>query len=169
MKSPNISKARLISAFAAPNVTPIVGVLTALMLAVLVTSPASTTDFLIDASLPPPIDGCGFLEGVNDTVVSIGANGRDIFIDEESVEPGQLGAVALNHARRNNPAFEYRDVYAEAWIFVHADQDIPYGVLMNYLGRLREEGFVHLGLVNTQPTPTALCYSHQTWWPGRVW
>ena len=53
---------------------------------------------------------------------------------------------SLNHAIRNNPALEINQIYAEARIFVRADQTTAYGNVVNVMSRLQEEGFVKVGI-----------------------
>ena len=48
--------------------------------------------------------------------------------------------------RRNNPALETRDIYAEARIFVRADQSTAYGNVVDVMSQLQEAGFVKVGI-----------------------
>jgi biopolymer transport protein ExbD len=58
----------------------------------------------------------------------------------------QLGDRTLDHAIRNNPALEITEVYAEARIFVRADQSTAYGNVVNVMSQLQEEGFAKVGI-----------------------
>jgi biopolymer transport protein ExbD len=88
------------------------------------------------------------LQGLNPTIVGIRetAAGLAIYVDEEIVELSQLGEATLNHAIRNNPALETRQIYAEARVFVRADQSTAYGNVVDVMSRLQEEGFVKVGI-----------------------
>jgi len=57
-----------------------------------------------------------------------------------------LNDRTLEHAIRNNPALNVEDIYAEARIFVRADQSTAYGNVVNVMTRLQEEGFVKVGI-----------------------
>ena len=57
-----------------------------------------------------------------------------------------LGERTLSHAIRNNPALNPEDVYAEARIFVRADQSTAYGNVVNVMSQLQEEGFAKVGI-----------------------
>ena len=58
----------------------------------------------------------------------------------------QLGDTTLRHAQRNNPALDFQDLYAEARIFVRADQSTAYGNVVDVMSRLQEAGFVKVGI-----------------------
>ncbi len=75
-----------------------------------------------------------------------GAGGLEVFVDEQTVTMSQLGQVTLEHAIRNNPALNVEDIYAEARIFVRADQSTAYGNVVDVMSRLEEEGFVKVGI-----------------------
>ncbi|MBI3439996.1 MAG: biopolymer transporter ExbD [Proteobacteria bacterium] len=129
-----------------PNVIPFIDILLVLLIIFMVTAPIPTVDLRVD--LPPPNPVPIHLEGLNPTVVGIreGAGGLEIFVDEQTVPLSQLGDVTLQHAIRNNPALDTRDIYAEARVFVRADQSTAYGNVVNVMSRLEEEGFVKVGI-----------------------
>ena len=129
-----------------PNVIPFIDVLLVLLIIFMVTAPIPTVDIRVD--LPPPNPVPIRLEGLNPTFVGIRETGAGmvIFVDEETVQLSQLGEVTLNHARRNNPALDFNDVYAEARIFVRADQSTAYGNVVNVMSQLQEEGFAKVGI-----------------------
>ncbi|HVV32641.1 MAG TPA: biopolymer transporter ExbD [Vitreimonas sp.] len=129
-----------------PNVIPFIDILLVLLIIFMVTAPIPTVDIRVD--LPPPNPVPIHLEGLNPTIVGIreGAGGLEIFVDEETVSLSQLGAKTLEHAQRNNPALDFRDLYAKARIFVRADQSTAYGNVVNVMSQLQEEGFVQVGI-----------------------
>jgi biopolymer transport protein ExbD len=85
---------------------------------------------------------------LNPTIVGIreGASGMEIFVDEETVQLSTLSARTLDHAIRNNPALNVEDVYAEARIFVRADQSTAYSNVVSVMSQLQEEGFAKVGI-----------------------
>jgi len=129
-----------------PNVIPFIDILLVLLIIFMVTAPIPTVDIRVD--LPPPNPVPIRLEGLNPTIVGIRETpaGLAIYVDEEVVQMSQLGDRTLDHAIRNNPALEVSEIYAEARIFVRADQSTPYGNVVNVMSRLQEEGFVKVGI-----------------------
>jgi biopolymer transport protein ExbD len=129
-----------------PNVIPFIDILLVLLIIFMVTAPIPTVDIRVD--LPPPNPVPIRLEGLNPTIVGIreGPSGMTIFVDEETVQLSQLGDVTLSHAIRNNPALNSDQVYAEARIFVRADQSTAYANVVNVMSRLQEEGFAKVGI-----------------------
>ncbi|MBL8538002.1 MAG: biopolymer transporter ExbD [Hyphomonadaceae bacterium] len=129
-----------------PNVIPFIDILLVLLIIFMVTAPIPTVDIRVD--LPPPNPVPIRLEGLNPTIVGVRetAAGLQVFVDEEIVQSGNLGEIALNHAIRNNPALNTEDVYAEARLFVRADQSTAYGNVVNVMSQLQEEGFAKVGI-----------------------
>lgn len=129
-----------------PNVIPFIDVLLVLLIIFMVTAPIPTVDIRVD--LPPPNPVPIRLEGLNPTFIIISETGAGmvIAVDSEVVQLSQLGEVTLNHARNNNPALDFNDVYAEARIFVRADQSTAYGNVVNVMSQLQEEGFAKVGI-----------------------
>jgi biopolymer transport protein ExbD len=129
-----------------PNVIPFIDILLVLLIIFMVTAPLPTVDLRVD--LPPPNPVPIHLEGLNPTVVGIreGAGGLEIFVDEETVTLATLGQKTLDHAIRNNPALNIEDIYAQAKIYVRADQSTAYGNVIDAMSRLEEEGFVNVGI-----------------------
>lgn len=131
---------------AEPNVIPFIDILLVLLIIFMVTAPIPTVDIRVD--LPPPNPVPIRLEGLNPTVVGIRETGAGlaIYVDEETVQLSQLGEVTLSHAIRNNPALDAADIYAEARVFVRADQSTAYGNVVNVMSQLQEYGFVKVGI-----------------------
>ena len=129
-----------------PNVIPFIDILLVLLIIFMVTAPIPTVDIRVD--LPPPNPVPIRLEGLNPTIVGIRETpaGMAIYVDEEIVLLSQLGEKTFEHARRNNPALDFQDLYAEARIFVRADQSTAYGNVVDVMSRLQEEGFVKVGI-----------------------
>jgi biopolymer transport protein ExbD len=117
-----------------------------LLIIFMVTAPIPTVDIRVD--LPPPNPVPIRLVGLNPTVVGIreGAAGMEVFVDEQTIQMSQLGDVTLEHAIRNNPALNVQDIYAEARIFVRADQSTAYGNVVDVMSQLQEAGFVKVGI-----------------------
>jgi biopolymer transport protein ExbD len=129
-----------------PNVIPFIDILLVLLIIFMVTAPIPTVDIRVD--LPPPNPIPIRLEGKNPTIVGIRETpaGLAIYVDEETVQLSNLGDRTLEHAIRNNPALDISDIYAQARIFVRADQTTAYGNVVNVMSKLQEEGFVQVGI-----------------------
>jgi biopolymer transport protein ExbD len=129
-----------------PNVIPFIDILLVLLIIFMVTAPIPTVDIRVD--LPPPNPVPIRLVGLNPTVVGIreGPAGMEVFVDEQTIQMSQLGDVTLEHAIRNNPALNVQDIYAEARIFVRADQSTAYGNVVDVMSQLQEAGFVKVGI-----------------------
>jgi biopolymer transport protein ExbD len=129
-----------------PNVIPFIDILLVLLIIFMVSAPIPTVDIRVD--LPPPNPVPIRLEGLNPTVVGLRETGAglQVFVDAEIVPMSQLGEVTLRHAIGNNPALNVEDIYAEARIFVRADQSTAYGNVVNVMSRLQEEGFAKVGI-----------------------
>src|SRR5262249_12535996 len=129
-----------------PNVIPFIDILLVLLIIFMVTAPIPTVDIKVD--LPPPNPVPIRLEGLNPTIVGLRETptGLMIFVDAEVVPLSQLGQTTLTHAIANNPALDISDIYAEARIFVRADQSTAYGNVVNVMSKLQEEGFAKVGI-----------------------
>ncbi|MGD9967016.1 MAG: biopolymer transporter ExbD [Hyphomonadaceae bacterium] len=129
-----------------PNVIPFIDILLVLLIIFMVTAPIPTVDIRVD--LPPPNPVPIRLEGLNPTIVGVRETsaGLAIYVDEEVVQLSQLGERTLDHAIRNNPALNVEDIYAEARVFVRADQSTAYGNVVQVMSQLQEEGFVKVGI-----------------------
>lgn len=130
---------------AEPNVIPFIDILLVLLVIFMVTAPIPTVDIRVD--LPPPNPVPIRLEGLNPTIVVIreGA-GLEVYVGPERVTLATLGERTFEHARANNPALDISDLYAEARIFVRADQATAYANVVGVMSQLQEEGFAKVGI-----------------------
>lgn len=137
---------RRIAPVADPNVIPFIDVLLVLLIIFMVTAPAPTLDLRVD--LPPPNPVYRPPEGLRPTIVELreGALGFELSVDEDSIRLAELGARTLDHAIRNNPALDIEEIYAEARIFLRADQSTAYGNVVEVMTELQEEGFARVGI-----------------------
>jgi biopolymer transport protein ExbD len=128
-----------------PNVIPFIDILLVLLIIFMVTAPIPTVDIRVD--LPPPNPVPIRLEGLNPTIVVLREGvGLELYVGSEQVTMANIGERTLEHAIRNNPALNIEDIYADARIFVRADQATAYGNVVNVMSRLQEEGFVKVGI-----------------------
>lgn len=128
-----------------PNVIPFIDILLVLLIIFMVTAPIPTVDIRVD--LPPPNPVPIRLEGLNPTIVVVREGvGLELYVGSEQVTLATLGDRTLEHAIRNNPALEVSNIYAEARVFVRADQATAYGNVVNVMSQLQEAGFVKVGI-----------------------
>ena len=119
------------------NVTPFVDVMLVLLIIFMVTAPMMTEG--IDVDLPQtrtvealPVDD-------DHIVVGVGPTGT-IFLDEQSV-----ALTDLANSLRSQAASGQKEV------FLRADRTVPYGTIVDVMGRIREAGIDHFGVVAERP------------------
>lgn len=128
-----------------PNVIPFIDILLVLLIIFMVTAPIPTVDIRVD--LPPPNPVPIRLQGLDPTIVVIReGQGLELYVGAERVTLATLGERTLDHAIRNNPALNVEDIYAEARIFVRADQSTAYSNVVSVMSQLQEEGFAKVGI-----------------------
>jgi biopolymer transport protein ExbD len=131
-----------------PNVIPFIDILLVLLIIFMVTAPIPTVDIRVD--LPPPNPVPVQLRDKRPTIVAIRDLGGDyqLYVDTEAVTQSQLADRVLSHAIQNNPGINPVDIYADAKIFVRADQSTAYGNVVRVMSTLQEEGFAQVGIFN---------------------
>lgn len=135
---------------AEPNVIPFIDVLLVLLIIFMVTAPIPTVDIRVD--MPPSHSVYTPLRDQRPTIISLreGETGLALFVDEEAVHLSQLGARAAAHAVRNNPGIEAGDVYAQARLFLRADQSTAYRNVVDVMSQLQEDGFAQVNIFAEQ-------------------
>jgi biopolymer transport protein ExbD len=128
-----------------PNVIPFIDILLVLLIIFMVTAPIPTVDIRVD--LPPPNPVHIPIEGQRPTIIVLQELPTpQIYVDAQPVTLAQLGDVAFDHAVGNNPAIDFRDIYAQARVLVRADQSAAYGEVVNVMSLLQKAGFVKVGI-----------------------
>lgn len=128
-----------------PNVIPFIDVLLVLLIIFMVTAPKPTTDLRVD--LPPPVPGPASL--IEPTIVDLRTAplGYAIFVGGAPVTLDQLGASALEHIVRANPALAAGAIHAEARVFVRSELDVAYAPVVGAVEALRLAGFDKVSIV----------------------
>ena len=133
-----------------PNVIPFIDIMLVLLIIFMVTAPIPTVDVRVD--LPPRNPIPIHTEGLNPTFVELRYDGEvpQYFVDQEETTMANLGAKVLERVKINNTALSPTDYYAEARIFLRADQNAPYGMVIDVMSKLQEEGFAKVGIFAEQ-------------------
>ncbi len=117
------------------NVTPFVDVMLVLLIIFMVTAPMMTEG--LDVALPR-VESSEVLPTESDHVMlTIKADGA-LFLDEYETGMADLPAVLDAQVRGRNRQ-----------LFVRADKDVPYGMVMQVMDRVRGAGIADVGLVTT--------------------
>ncbi len=115
------------------NVTPFVDVMLVLLIIFMVTAPMMTEGLDVDL---PQTQAVQSLPTDSDNVVLTVKKDGTIFLNEFRTPldtlAAQLVAVVKNQNRR---------------LFLQADKDVPYGVVVDIMGRIKAAGIEQMGLV----------------------
>lgn len=118
------------------NVTPLVDVMLVLLVIFMVTAPIIQQG--VQVNLPQATAGA--ITGSDDPlVVSIAKNGR-IYLNDNAMTLDELGGK-LRAIRKNQ---------ADKPVYVRADQDVLYGVVMKTIAEVKQAGIERVGMV-TRP------------------
>ena len=115
------------------NVTPFVDVMLVLLVIFMVTAPMMTEGLSVDL---PKVQTAEVLPTDSDHMVLTIKNDGSLFLDEFPTAIADLESV-LQHSV----------VTPQKQLFLRADKQVPYGVVMDVMGRIRSAGIDKLGMV----------------------
>ena len=115
------------------NVTPFVDVMLVLLIIFMVTAPMMTEGLEVDLPQTRAVDTLP-TESEN-MVLSISRDGA-IYLDTYPVELEELGEKLSLLVKAQNKQ-----------LFLQADKTVPYGLVVDVMGRIREAGIENLGVV----------------------
>jgi biopolymer transport protein TolR len=119
------------------NVTPLVDVMLVLLVIFMVTAPIIQQG--VQVNLPQA--KAGAIPGTEELlVVSIAKNGR-IYLNDNAVTSAELGEKLR----------AIRKLQGDKQVYLRADQDVRYGVVMKTIAEIKQAGIEKLGMV-TRPT-----------------
>jgi biopolymer transport protein ExbD len=127
-----------------PNVIPFIDVLLVLLIIFMVTAPVPTVDIRVD--LPQESPPIVIPERPTYVMIREEPSGLAIYVDQERVDPIRLGEAVLAHARANNPHVSIEGIFAEAQIFVRADQSTAYHNVVDVMSALQAARFAKVGI-----------------------
>lgn len=145
------ARMRTLELAAKPNVVPFIDVLLVLLIVFMVTAPKSTVDLHVNLphgrSIPSPL---------RPTVVELRETpaGLALFVDDEPVRADDLPARTFARAVADNPTLPAERIYADARIFVRADQATAYGNVVDVMSQLRLARFAQIGIYAESAEPS---------------
>jgi biopolymer transport protein TolR len=121
------------------NVTPFVDVMLVLLIIFMVTAPLMTEG--LDVELPG-VEAAETLPTENDHLILTVKDNGALFLDEYETTLDDLTPVLRTNVR--DPGRQ---------LFVRADKNVPYGTVMEVMGRIRVAGITDVGLITVSVPP----------------
>jgi biopolymer transport protein TolR len=119
------------------NVTPLVDVMLVLLVIFMVTAPIIQQGVQVNL----PQTQAGAIPGKEEQlVVSINRNGR-VFLNDTGMTPTELGQKLR----------AIRGIKADKGVYLRADQDVRYGVVMRVVAEIKQAGIEKVGMVTRPP------------------
>jgi biopolymer transport protein TolR len=120
------------------NVTPLVDVMLVLLVIFMVTAPIIQQG--VQVNLPQA--KAGAIPGTEELlVVTIAKNGK-VYLNDNPMNAGELG----------NKLRAIRKLQSDKQVYLRADQDVRYGLVMKTIAEIKQAGIERLGMV-TRPSP----------------
>ena len=119
------------------NVTPLVDVMLVLLVIFMVTAPIIQQG--VQVNLPQAQSGA-ITGSEQPLVVSIAKNGK-IYLNDNAISMDELG----------KKLGAIRKLQADKQVYLRADQDVRYGIVMKTIAEIKQAGIERLGMV-TRPT-----------------
>jgi biopolymer transport protein TolR len=116
------------------NVTPMVDVMLVLLIIFMVAAPLMMVGVPVEL---PKTAAAKMSQPKKPVIVTVNREGR-LFIAEQEVEPSAF-AGRLAELRASNP---------DAIVYVRGDRGIPYGRVMEVMGRVGQAGFSRISLIS---------------------
>jgi biopolymer transport protein TolR len=123
------------------NVTPFVDVMLVLLIIFMVTAPMMTEG--LDVKLPK-VEASETLPTKNDHMILTVKDSGALFLDEYETTLDDLAPVLQTNVRDLGRL-----------LFVRADKNVPYGVVMEVMGRIRGAGITDVGLITVSAPPVS--------------
>jgi biopolymer transport protein TolR len=119
------------------NVTPLVDVMLVLLVIFMVTAPIIQQG--VQVNLPQA--KAGAIPGTEELlVVTISKNGK-VYLNDNPMNAGELGSKLR----------AIRNLQADKQVYLRADQDVRYGLVMKTIAEIKQAGIERLGMV-TRPS-----------------
>ncbi|HVO94363.1 MAG TPA: protein TolR [Terriglobales bacterium] len=120
------------------NVTPLVDVMLVLLVIFMVTAPIIQQG--VQVNLPQTKSSA--IPGTEEfLVVTVAKNGK-IYLNDNPMNPGELGQKLA----------AIKKLQANKQVYLRADQDVRYGVVMRTIAEIKQAGIERLGMVTRPPS-----------------
>jgi biopolymer transport protein TolR len=120
------------------NVTPLVDVMLVLLVIFMVTAPIIQQG--VQVNLPQTKSSA--IPGTEEfLVVTVTKNGK-IYLNDNAMNPGELGQKLA----------AIRKLQADKQVYLRADQDVRYGIVMKTIAEIKQAGIERLGMVTRPPS-----------------
>jgi biopolymer transport protein TolR len=136
------------------NVTPFVDVMLVLLIIFMVTVPMMVEGLGVDL---PRVQSSELLPVEDDHMILTIRDDGGLFLDEYPVPSGSLPAT-----------LEAQVVNMKKQLFLRADRNVPYGVVMDVMGTIRAAGISNLGMVTAPEGPGGREAGNGTQNPGNA-
>jgi biopolymer transport protein TolR len=120
------------------NVTPLVDVMLVLLVIFMVTAPIIQQG--VQVNLPQA--KAGAIPGTEELLVVTIAKDGKIYLNDNPMSPGELGQKLR----------AIRKLQADKQVYLRADQDVKYGVVMKTIAEIKQAGIERLGMVSRPPS-----------------
>ena len=120
------------------NVTPLVDVMLVLLVIFMVTAPIIQQG--VQVNLPQTKSGA--IPGTEEfLVVTVAKNGK-VYLNDNAMNPGELGQKLA----------AIKKLQADKQVYLRADQEVSYGVVMKTIAEIKQAGIERLGMVTRPPS-----------------
>jgi biopolymer transport protein ExbD len=122
-----------------PNVIPFIDVLLVLLIIFMVTAPKPTVDLQLQLPTHTPAP----LPLIPPTIVEVqeGPSGYRLMVGARETSLDALAGVVLARALAVDSVLTREDAFRDAHVYVRADQDVSYGVVVAVIDELQHSGF----------------------------
>jgi len=120
------------------NVTPLVDVMLVLLVIFMVTAPIIQQG--VQVNLPQTKSSA--IPGTEEfLIVTVAKNGK-IYLNDNAMNPGELGQKLA----------AIKKLQADKQVYLRADQDVRYGIVMKTIAEIKQAGIERLGMVTRPPS-----------------
>jgi len=120
------------------NVTPLVDVMLVLLVIFMVTAPIIQQG--VEVNLPQTQSGA--ISGKEDPLIVTIAKSGKVYLNDNAMSPEELGKKLR----------AIKAIQSDKQVYLRADQDVRYGLVMKTIAEIKQAGIERLGMV-TRPNP----------------
>jgi len=120
------------------NVTPLVDVMLVLLVIFMVTAPIIQQG--VQVNLPQTRSSA--IPGPEEILVVTVTKNAKIYLNDNVMNPGELGQKLA----------AIKKLQADKQVYLRADQDVRYGIVMKTIAEIKQAGIERLGMVNRPPS-----------------